>query len=1096
MMVSERPAAPPPPAQQEAPPDVTSAPPATIAPSAPNKLMPSPFLQGFDMVLVLGVIVLGFAIASFTVRNADFWQHLGAGKLIAEGKYEFGKDPFSYSTEGRNWTNSSWLYDLTIYKLHPVAGGKGVVFFKAALIALLAGLLLFIRRPGQSMWINALCVGLALLACAPRMLMDPVIMSMLFLGATMWLLMNANRFENAWSLPALIAALFALWSNCDEWFILGPLALALFSLGEFLQQRTSPAKPDEKRASLRSLTIALLVGIAACMLNPHHVGVWRLPVELQTSLSETLSRDPSFAPMFRSSAERGSIDFDGSRGGNPVNGLAFVLLILLNAVALVLGRKRLSWGLLLVNTGLLALALVRQRAIPFYAVVAAPMAAWHFGVAIQQLKERTFSRGSMQALAGMRVAVRMFLLIVGALALAASWPGWLHPLAEHRRVAWDVKADPSLEKAAKKLQQWRDEGRVPPEAHSLILHPDLAAYCAYYAPAEKNYFDLRLALHGAEANTFFNARRQLMARRPGEARSTELFDVEGFLRKEKIAFVVMTGRDRDDGISSFFKFSLDQYRDSDPPQSKWQLWDIAGRSAVFGWTLQQAMPAEWAAALRYNPVARAFAPNAAAVSDSPITPSVVSGPLTFVDKIVKRYMDVAPEMSAGAEESQLINQHQQLMYERYDRRRRGRYTAIASVLGTAPDRYISTMVLITEPMPIEFHATATLAIRAARAGIVESPTQADGYFALAESYKSPGWHGLPEEVKELVTVSSLSRYYLRLPPEQQANPSEPQPFEAARELFQMHNAKGRLDLAAEYMRRWFNGIRSSPRPSHLNEAQFQEALKAFEKDVRQMEQKVRDNENLWLNNTARLQSQFQRAMAAQQYGLFRKSLQELNAIETGDSSKLQIEQVYEIMFARISLNLIVGQAEEAEEIIRMIDERQESQRQSTQMTDLDRLQYHRVVFRELARETMLALGRFGEVIKILNSQGSEIRAAMQMMRQRTLTLKIGGKDAVFGFNEMVQLWIANSLFVRPQVGFVDAFNPFNNLQSLIEEYVNRQRALEAVHFRLGMTYLEQGNNAAAAAQFKETVATATQHQRTQTQATAQMMLDILRGKHK
>ena len=92
MMASERPAVPPAIEAQEPhsneatpPPETPTAPPPFAAPAPLSTLQPSPFLNGFDLVLVLGTIVLGFGLASFSVRNADFWMHLGTGKAIAEG---------------------------------------------------------------------------------------------------------------------------------------------------------------------------------------------------------------------------------------------------------------------------------------------------------------------------------------------------------------------------------------------------------------------------------------------------------------------------------------------------------------------------------------------------------------------------------------------------------------------------------------------------------------------------------------------------------------------------------------------------------------------------------------------------------------------------------------------------------------------------------------------------------------------------------------------------------------------------------------------------------------------------------------------------
>lgn len=1127
MMVSERPSAPPP-----SPPDLPPAeipailPPTTITPTAPVKLEPSPFLSGFDLLLVVGTIIFGFAIASFAVRNADFWQHLGAGKLIAEGKYEFGKDPFSYSTEGRQWTNPSWLFDLIVYKIHGVAKGDGqqfgraVVIFKGALIALLAAVLLFARRPGQSMWIGVLCVGLALLASAPRLVMDPVVMSMFFLGVTVWLLIRADQFENPWSLPAAIAAVFALWSNSDAWFVLGPLTLGFFLLGEFLHQRMQPAEAGEKRLPLRPLTIALIVGVLACMLNPHHVGVWRLPDELQTSVGATVSRDAAFAPIFRSSFEKGGLDLDSAQGGNPINGVAFIALVLLNVLALFLARNRLSWGLLLVNSGMLALALVRQRAIPFYAIVAAPITALYFGNAVEGLRQRTFTRGTMQGLAAGRVATRMFLFVAGLAALAATWPGWLHPLGQQRRLSWDVVPDPSFEKAARLLQQWRTEGRVPSEARSLILSPDLAAYCAYYAPSEKSYFDGRVGLHAPEADSFFKVRQNLNARRSTDPRPPE-FDGDKFLIDQKISYVVMTGRDREEGLNSFVKFVQDTHRDVNPAVAKWQLWDIAGRSAIFGRTRQTVISQESMRSLQFNPLARAFGPDVIPQPDTAIPLPPAQGQQSFVDKIVKRFLDVAPEPAAGADEAMLINKYQQTMYERLGFRMIGRYLALVSVCGTVTHPIMQQVSSLVEMTP-DFNAVAILAVRAARQGIASSPNHPDGYMALADSYNSDAWYGLPEEAKELVVISSLGRYYARLTPEQQASPTDALAQQAARKLFLKNDQNERIDLAAEYLRRWLMGLRAGPRPLRTSETEFlrnftqvgsdprlqmtdaetDEALKRLEQLTGRLEQAVRERENLWINNTARTQSQVQRAMAAIRFGLFRKSLQEFNAIETGDGSKLLMPEIYGVLFQRIQLNLLVGQPEEAEKIIRMIEDRLEKQQRDQQRTDFDdELSNMKTIYHKHVLDTMLVLGRFNEVAKVLSSEGSQINAVLAAMKTQPLIPFPIKKEAVaLGMPQIVAFWIAQHLSNRPGATFAGIFNPLEPvlLEQILEQqigaYAARFRTLEELHFRLAMTYLEQGNNKSAAAQFREVLRSATPTFQTPTQRTAKMYLDLLKGK--
>ena len=109
MMASHRPADAPAPL----PPEPAAESPAPAS-SAKTTLPASPFLAGFDWVLAVCVLTLAFLIASFSVRNSDFWMHLASGRLLATGQYEFGKDPFSFESAGRTWVNHAWLFDFVL----------------------------------------------------------------------------------------------------------------------------------------------------------------------------------------------------------------------------------------------------------------------------------------------------------------------------------------------------------------------------------------------------------------------------------------------------------------------------------------------------------------------------------------------------------------------------------------------------------------------------------------------------------------------------------------------------------------------------------------------------------------------------------------------------------------------------------------------------------------------------------------------------------------------------------------------------------------------------------------------------------------------
>src|SRR5437868_4775521 len=68
-------------------------------------------LSRLDRVLVVMTVVFAFLCTSFTARNSDFWMHLATGRLVAQGEYTIGVDPFAYTTTGQYWANHAWLYD-------------------------------------------------------------------------------------------------------------------------------------------------------------------------------------------------------------------------------------------------------------------------------------------------------------------------------------------------------------------------------------------------------------------------------------------------------------------------------------------------------------------------------------------------------------------------------------------------------------------------------------------------------------------------------------------------------------------------------------------------------------------------------------------------------------------------------------------------------------------------------------------------------------------------------------------------------------------------------------------------------------------------
>ena len=119
------------------------------------------------------------------------------------------------------------------------------------------------------------------------------------------------------------------------------------------------------------LGLVLVVGLAACLLNPHHVHAFTLPPEFGVSpAADLIEHDAQFRVLFLSPLRSGYYE---PYLGLSVAGLAYPPLVLLGALSFVFGRA--PWRRVLVWLGFALLSLYSTRAIPFFAIVAGPITA-------------------------------------------------------------------------------------------------------------------------------------------------------------------------------------------------------------------------------------------------------------------------------------------------------------------------------------------------------------------------------------------------------------------------------------------------------------------------------------------------------------------------------------------------------------------------------------------------------------------------------------------------------------------------------------------------------------------------------------------------
>jgi hypothetical protein len=503
-------------------------------PARPAKAPPDPAvwtrrLTRVDYALAFLVLLLTFLLASFAVSNSEFWLHLGTGRLIAAGEYTFGEDPFCFTTQGITWVNHQWLYDWSLYGFYELLGEEGLVVGKALLVALMALVLLQIRHRDDALAVPLMCITLAVVAASFQFSFRPILVSLLLLSILLLLVLkNETAWDGAAPPPAhmprhlwWVPALFILWANLDVWFVAGLLTLGLYWMGLAIQQARTQHVPLAPRHAGMMFGLSLL----ACLVNPHHVQVFSLPVDLAyplARLADTLAipfpdgliaagrtmqhiqqYDPGSLPLFSPFSEP---FMNGPTTGKLVGAAYFVLLTLslLSFAAPFLHDAPLPWSRLVPWLFFAVVSLFESRFIVFFAIIATPLTVlnWH-----------DMGRRRAASVSGLSPRSALLLRLAGGLALAGllflAWPGWIHGKIGDwhapRRVAWRLAPEPWWDQSTERLRQLHDAGFQ----RGLCFNIDIAQYGAWACPDVKHFYDYRFALFPHIVDRVGRIRREL-----------------------------------------------------------------------------------------------------------------------------------------------------------------------------------------------------------------------------------------------------------------------------------------------------------------------------------------------------------------------------------------------------------------------------------------------------------------------------------------------------------------------------------------------------------------------------------------------------------
>jgi hypothetical protein len=856
-----------------------------------------------DGIFVVLVCALAFLLASTPARNSDLWLHLASGRWLAQGHSPRGTDPFSSTAANVFWVNHTWLSDVLLYGLYAIGGGTALVLAKAFLVAVLAGLFFCFRRRGTPMGLLAVVAGLAVVALATGLALQPALLSLLGVVLTLYLLerpslVETDRIDRARTQRWLLVPLFALWANLDGWFVLGPVLVGLYAL---TQKDEGGRMKDESEGNHRlslfilhpSSFILFVAALAACMITPYHYRTFAWPVPLGLSRAErALMSDPlgdglvvsPFAARFVASPVFAS----------PA-AWAYYVLLAGGLVSFVWRGRSLHPGRLLAWLGLAALSAYQARAIPFFAVVAGPVLALN----IQQGSNCKLQIANCKLqIGGRRRVVRGGVgVLVGLALLVLAWPGWLQP-APYRARGFRVEADDSLVRLAGQLRQWHAEQQVPDDRFGLTFSPEAAHYLAWFCPAEKGFLDSRWPLFDGVADDFVRMRRCLLQ---SSAAGPEA-ELGPLLDRYRIDRIILRDPDWERTARAYLCLL---------GGAEWELLALEGGAAVFG---RRTAEARWKRApqsydtrrLAYHPDKQRRAPPA------PARPPQRPGPLAAFWR--------GDERSADREEAalHLISFDHAAERTRLELGAQWLLAQAGGLLGcsvpatdwTVTATAVAVRLSLTPLLPssqesgIRSQETAApgqqaadgvfagfvarrdqgpaevllLAVRAGRRALAANPDDAGALLLLGEAYlrmlrqtREQGWHGnLPTltAIRRLQALTALEQAVLLRPDLDQAHAL----------LVQLYGSAGYLDRALDHLRarlRIAEQQAGQRGPGRALAAERRSALKA---DVGTLGELVDRSLKIYEANVTGLSEPskvYERARLAYRHGLADKALQML-----------------------------------------------------------------------------------------------------------------------------------------------------------------------------------------------------------------------------
>jgi tetratricopeptide (TPR) repeat protein len=283
-----------------------------------------------------------------TIVDSDLWCHFKTGEYIVKNLNVPQMDIFSYTLENQAWVDHEWLSQVLLYAVFAKFGWLGVNILKALVVSLCFFLLLFLSIFRYKKIVYAVLLAiLSALAFGYRSFARPEMFSYLLLCLFFYILEDERKIY-------ILPLLQILWANLHGYFILGPVLIFLYSMGEMISGNKIKAK---------RLSVILCLTILGCFINPYFYKGAVYPINVLTGIfsGQKLYLRDIQELMMPLSAGFGKYVF-------------FWILAVLSSVTFLINLKKAKIHHVLIFLGAFAASYIAVRNMPVFIFIAMPLA--------------------------------------------------------------------------------------------------------------------------------------------------------------------------------------------------------------------------------------------------------------------------------------------------------------------------------------------------------------------------------------------------------------------------------------------------------------------------------------------------------------------------------------------------------------------------------------------------------------------------------------------------------------------------------------------------------------------------------------------------